>query len=166
MKMRRSGYATLVALALAAITLGCPAKRPSAKYEFTPPPTEWTPMRSEQGTMVFKRKDPPMGIMVNSECDRYQNVPLTPLSRSLFIGFTDRKEISRGPATVDGHEAVEVTMDCKLEDAAVRIKAYTFKAEGCIYDIAYFAQPDDFETGLGHFNEFVKTFHVGERRKD
>ena len=147
-------------------TPGChmhPRKRTINFETANPPPSNWTPSRSSRGALLFRRKDLPMGIMVSTECERYQSVPLTPLSRTLFIGFENRKELSRGSAKVDGHEAVEVTMECSLEGVPLKVETYTFKAEGCIYDIAYFASPEHFDEGLKDFEEFVRVFKIGKK---
>ena len=143
----------------AIIISACPVP-PPMRYDFTPPPIEWVPERSEDGALLFRREDAAMGIMVNTECDRYQNVPLNPLSRTLFIVFENRKEIGRGEAQVDGHEAIWVIMECTLDDVPLKIKAYVFKAGGCIYDIVYFSFPEDYDEGLPYFENFVLNFRA------
>lgn len=158
---RLSGFGVIF-IVLVSVTAGCPSA-PRMNYEFSPPPSEWIPERSSEGTLIFRRENPPMGIMVNTECERYQSVPLEPLSRTLYIGFENRKEIERGTAVIDGNTAVTVVMECTLDGMSLKIKSYTFKSGGCIYDIVYFAAPQDFTSGLGYFEEFVKSFKP-ERR--
>ncbi len=151
-------------LAMAVLTLVTCNPLPPIDYEFTPPPVEWVPERDRKhGSLLFKRDDPPMGIMVGTECERYQNVPLDPLSRNLFIGFKDRKELHRGEAMVDGHDAVEVVMECSLDDVPLKVKSYTLKAGGCIYDLVYFSTPEEYDTGLGVFEDFVGAFEAREK---
>lgn len=157
-------FGKLVAVLIAFVLMeaGCPSAS-RMNYEFSPPPSEWIPERSSDGALIFRKENPPMGIMVNTECERYQNVPLEPLSRTLYIGFENRKEVERGTAVVDGNEAVTVVMECTLDGVPLKIKSYTFKAGGCIYDIVYFASPEDFASGLGYFEDFVRSFKT-ERR--
>ena len=154
----------LVYFVVAAMWAGaCHSHKPIQYSSEALPPSEWVPERSVEGALVFRHEDPPMGIMVNTECDRYQTVPLTPLSRTLFIGFENRKEISRGTDKVDGHDAAVVVMQCTLEGTPLKVKAYTFKANECIYDIAYFATPDHFDDGLSTFEEYVRGFKAEKK---
>lgn len=158
-KVKFSLSKLLVILVLASVGGACPSTS-RMNYEFSPPPSEWIPERSSNGALILRKENPPMGIMVNTECERYQNVPLEPLSRTLYIGFENRKEVERGTAVVDGNEAVMVVMECTLDGMPLKIKSYTFKAGECIYDLVYFAGTEDFDLGLGYFEEFVKSFKI------
>jgi len=153
----------LVCLILAATAACAGRSHKSPHYSYSSeslPPPDWTPEKSKEVALLFRHQDPPMGIMVNTECDRYQDAPLTSLSRSLFISFENRREISRSAGKVDGHDAEVVVMQCSLDGAPLKVKAYTFKTDQCVYDIAYMAAPDHFDEGLAIFEEYVRGFKV------
>jgi len=147
----------MVLLLMVIVLVGCP-KRSPARYDFAPPPVEWAPMKAKDGTLLFRRQSPEMGIMVFPTCDRYLSAPLAPLSRDLFLGFRNKRVIKRGAAKVGGKEAHFVIMECTLEGTPVKVKAYTLKARRCIYDVAYFATPEKFNVGLETFEKFVQNF--------
>ena len=149
----------IVLIFMGAIIAACPKPAPErARYDYEPPSREWTPLRGEDGTLLFRRTSPPMGIMVHTMCDRYRNAPLAPLSNNLFIGFENRKLIDRGDTKVAGRDARYIIMECTTKSAPVKVKAYTFRKGPCIYDIAYFSEPDHFNDQLDTFEEFVASF--------
>lgn len=142
--------------------ISCAAKETvrTGNYDFDPPPSEWVPLKGEDGTLLFKRSSPEMGITVYTTCDRYQSAPLPPLAREMFIGFENRKILDKGEAKVAGGDAYYIIMDCTLDGVPVKVKVYVFKAKNCIYDLAYFAPPSNFDSGLGTFEKFVSEFKV------
>ncbi|GEM_PF-2692616 len=144
---------------IAMVVSACPKSSP-ARFDFTPPPAEWTPLRGEDGTLLFRKDSPPMGITVYTTCDRYLSAPPSALARNLFIGFKNRRIIERGAAGISGMEAHYIIMECTLEGTPLKVKAYTFKTNRCIYDIVYFALPEQFDTGLAAFEEFAREFRA------
>ena len=166
--MKRSGKneiwqgGTIVFVLIMMFITACPKTVRQARYDFEPPDREWTPYRAQNGALLFRQEETQRGIMVYTTCDRYQTAPLEPLSRDLFIGFQNKRIVEQGSAQVAGREAHYIIMECSLEGTPVRVKAYTFHAKECVYDIAYFSPPENFDSGLETFESFVKNFKADE----
>jgi len=152
-------YAVLTAVLV--LTAACPKAPVRGSYDFDPPPRDWTPLKGEDGTLLFRHDSREMGITVYTLCGRYLDAPLEPLARNLFIGFKDKKVVERGETEVSGKQAFFIVMECTLEGAPLIVKAYTFKAENCIYDVVYFASPSRYESGIETFETFVRGFEAG-----
>jgi len=161
---KRELYAKWALFVIAAMFIvACPKETVrQAPYDFEPPTREWTPYRAQNGALLFRQEETQRGIMVYTTCDRYQTAPLEPLSRGLFIGFENRRIVEQGSAQVAGREAHYIIMECSLEGTSVKVKAYTFHAKECVYDIAYFSPPGNFDSGLETFESFVKNFKADE----
>jgi hypothetical protein len=147
-----------------ALLAGCgPGKlawrQPGATFRAGALTPEWRRVDSKAGVSFFNA---PLdaAIMVNVDCKNERDAPLTVLTNSLLIGFTERHFFREELVTLAGREARHSDLEAKLDGVPIRLDMYVMKKDGCVYDLVYFAPPAKFERGRPAFDRFVAGFET------
>jgi len=123
-------------------------------------PPSWTRVKVDDSALGF-RDESGSSVMVDGRCNmKADDVPLVALTNQLIIGTTDRKYDKEEVIPFDRREARHTVLRAKLDGVPMVWDLYVMKKNGCVYDMAYVAPPDDFERGQGAFERFASGFHT------
>lgn len=152
----------------AGLVAGCAGRRieggvfhsPKA-YRVALPGGEWMVAEESESDLELRHRTAPAAMLANAQCGgRAPARPLDVLSRHLLIGFQSRTAVERGEVSVNGRRAAHTVLDGRLtaKDKPVRVETYVMKDDRCVYDFAYAARPESFETWRAAFRRFVESF--------
>jgi len=124
------------------------------------PPASWQRVKVDDSAVAF-RDDRGASVMVDGRCDlRSDDVPLVALTNQLVAGTTERKYDKEEVIAFDRREARHTVLRAKLDGVPMVWDVYVMKKNGCVYDVAYVAPPDDFERDRDAFERFASGFHT------
>src|SRR5262249_45829793 len=116
---------------------------------------------AEGADLVFRDAQQNATIAVSARCGKdADDVPLTALTRHLFLQFTDRETSLEEVVPFDGREALHTIMTAKLDGVPQKFDVWVLKKDGCVYDLYFFAEPARFEASAGEFRAFVGGFRT------
>ena len=81
-------------------------------------------------------------------------------TRQLLLGFTHVTEQEEKPSEVAGRSALQTTVQGRINNRPMRIRAVVLEAENCIYDLMLIARPDRFVEAEADFAGFVSSFRL------
>lgn len=123
-------------------------------------PSGWTRVKVDDSALGFHDASG-ASVMVDGRCDmKADDVPLVALTNQLVIGTTERKYEKEEVIPFDGREARHTVLRAKLDGVPLVWDLYVMKKNGCVYDMAYVAPPDDFARGQAAFERFASGFHT------
>jgi hypothetical protein len=82
------------------------------------------------------------------------------LVQHLLIGFTEREMVTEETIPFDGREARHVVARARLDGVPMMLDLYVMKKDGCVFDMAYVAEPQRFASGQPVFEAFAHGFHT------
>jgi hypothetical protein len=136
---------------------------PAYAFEVPLPGDEWQQMADEPSVLTLAHTQLSAGITISVTCDRDRNVPLNILVRHLFFGFKDMEVLHQEPQALDGTPALKTVARARLDAREVQVKSYIVRRDGCIYDMVYFASPQDYSRGEPSFEHMVAGFRFLQR---
>lgn len=155
-------------VAAAGLVAGCAGRRiedgvfhSSKGYRVALPGSEWTVVRASEADVELRHRAGPAAMLVNAECQgRVATRALPVLSRHFLMGFRSRTTVERDEVSLSGRRAARTVLDGRLSAGAepVRVETYVMKDERCVYDFAYAAPPQGFETWRAAFRGLVESF--------
>jgi len=161
---------TLLFLSGLLTTLGCASSSSfhGARYEnrqlvfrVGPRPPSWKQLDTSSGLLAFRDESQQATVLLNGRCGRDgDDVPLTALTRHLFLQFTEREILSEKTIPLAGREALRTTLHAKLDGVALTFVAIVLKKNGCVYDFIMMAEPQNFATVQSGFDAFVGGFQT------
>jgi hypothetical protein len=119
----------------------------------------WRLVHVEGASVGYFSHDVGGVIEANASCrDDAEASPLPTLTRTLLIGYTERKIESQAMVPLDRREALRTRVAVKLDGVPMTLELYVMKRNGCIFDLSYAAPPDAFARGSDDFQRFVDGF--------
>jgi hypothetical protein len=165
--VRRPPYwlgAAALALGLAA---GCAGSRLEGqtyrgsgfRFRVGPVARDWRPIESSQSLVAFRADRDKATVALDGRCGKDgDDVPLTALTRHLFLYFTDRKVLSERTFSLDGRAALRTEMEAELDGVPKRFTVVVLKKDGCVYDFIYVEDVPGSREGRAQFDQFVAGF--------
>lgn len=145
------GCLTLVSLTSCRATVGrvIGPQFVSQAYAFAVPlpGDEWRLVSDEPSLVTLTHAQLAAGITISVTCDREREVPLSLLTRHLFFGFKDLEVLQQGSQVLNGVPALKTVARARLEAREVQLSSYVVQRDGCVYDMVYFATPQDYDRG-------------------
>ncbi len=156
------GLATLVA----ALTTGCGSELHGQVYRgdgfafrVGPVPREWRPIKASESLLAFRDDPAKTTVAVDGRCGKDgDDVPLTALTRHLFLYFTQRKVINERTFTLDGREALRTEIQASLDGVPMRYTVVVLKKNGCVYDFLCLEEVPGSAATRADFDRFVAGF--------
>ena len=149
------GCLALLSLASCRATLGQVVGQQfiSPVYAFAVPlpGDEWQPLPDEPSALTLAHTQLAAGITISVICDQERDVSLGVLTRHLFFGFKGMEVLQQTPQALDGVPALETVARARLDGREVQLHSYVARRDGCIYDMVYFASPQDYSRGEPSF---------------
>ena len=131
---------------------------PTYAFEVPLPGDEWNPVAGEPGVLTLTHPQLAAGITINATCERGHNAPLNILTRHLFFGFKDMEVLLQERQTLNGAPALKTVARARLDTQEVQVTSYVIEHDGCVYDLVYFAKPQDYSRGEATFERLVAGF--------
>ena len=131
---------------------------PPYAFEVPLPGDEWKPVAGEQAVLTLTHPQLAAGITINATCDRERMTPLNILTRQLFFGFKDMQVLLQERQTLNGVPALKTVARARLDTQDVQVSSYVIQHDGCVYDMVYFANPQDYSRGEATFEHLVAGF--------
>ena len=153
------GCLTLVSLTSCRATVGHVIGQQfvSPTYAFTVPlpGDEWQRMSDEPSLLTLAHAQLAAGITISVTCDRERDAPLSILTRHLFFGFKDIEVLQQGSQVLNGVSALKTVARGRLDGREVQLSIYVVQRDGCVYDMVYFATPQDYGRGEPGFERMM-----------
>ncbi len=129
------------------------------RFRVGPPAQDWRPIDSSQSLLAFRDDRGRATVALDGRCGKDgDDVPLTALTRHLFLYFTERKVLSERPFTLDGRQALRTEMQADLDGVPKRFTVVVLKKDGCVYDFIYVEDMPGSPAGRLDFDRFVAGF--------
>jgi hypothetical protein len=137
----------------------------SPVYAFAVPLPEdvWQPVSDEPSVLTLAHTQLAAGITISVTCEQTRDVPLDILTRHLFFGFKDMQVLQQAPYALNGVPALKTVARARIDGREVQVHGYVVQREGCIYDLVYFASPQDYSRGEPSFERMVTGFRFLQR---
>lgn len=124
-------------------------------------PTSWEQLEIDGAALAFLDRATKALVLVNGRCHvDGEDVPLQALTRHLFLQFTERRILEQELVPFDGREALHTVLAAKLDGVPRTFDVWVAKKDGCVYDFAFIAPPEQFDEGAGTFRTFVRDFRT------
>ncbi|HSF32198.1 MAG TPA: hypothetical protein VLK82_17220 [Candidatus Tectomicrobia bacterium] len=129
----------------------------SSAYAFEVPlPGEaWQQVADEPSVLTLRHPYLAAGITIGVTCDREADIPLNILTRHLFFGFKDLEILHQEPQALNGVPALKTIARARLDARDVQLHSYVARRDGCVYDMVYFASPQDYSRGEPSFERMM-----------
>jgi hypothetical protein len=127
-------------------------------FEVPLPGDEWVTKADEPSVLAFTHAKLAAGISVSVTCTRESQAPLDVLARHLFFGFKGMEILRQEPRTLDGVAALQTVARARLDAGEVQVNSYVAQHQGCVYDMVYFAHPEDYSRGEPGFERMLAGF--------
>jgi hypothetical protein len=98
------------------------------------------------------------GITISVTCHQARYVPLDILTRHLLFGFKNIEILQQAPQALNGVPALQTVARARLDGREVQLRGLVARRDGCIYDIVYFASPQDYSPGEPSFERMIAGF--------
>jgi hypothetical protein len=132
-------------------------------FEIPLPGDEWQPVPDEPSVLTLTHSQLAAGITISVTCDWERDVPLDILTRHLFFGFKNMEVLHQEPQAINGVPALETVARARLDAREVQVHSYVVRRDGCVYDMVYFASPQDYSRGEPSFARMMAGFRFLQR---
>jgi hypothetical protein len=136
---------------------------PAYAFAVPLPGDEWQPVAGEPSVLTLTHAHLAAGITISVTCDRERDVPLNILTRHLFFGFNHIEVLQQEPQALNDVPALKTVARARLDAREVQIYSYVVRRDGCVYDMVYFARPQDFSRGEPSFEQMMAGFRFLQR---
>ncbi len=102
-------------------------------------------------------------ISLNSACRekfKSESHDLKEFTHQLLLGISDVKSRQQKEIQIKGNPALDTTIQGKMGDQPVKIRAVVVKNDRCLYDLMYVARPDQFAEQEQDFSRFVESLRL------
>jgi hypothetical protein len=161
------GYLALMSLTSCRATVGHVIGQqfvsPAYAFEVPLPGDEWHLVPDEPSVLTLTHPQLAAGITISVTCDRERDVPLNILTRHLFFGFKNMEVLQQESQALNGVPALKTVARARLDAHEVQVHSYVVRHDGCVYDMVYFASPQDYSRGEPSFARMMAGFRFLQR---
>jgi hypothetical protein len=136
---------------------------PLYAFEVLLPGDDWRPMADEPSVLTLTHTQLAAGITISVTCHQERDAPLDILTRHLFFGFKDVEVLQQASQALNGVPALETVARARLDGREVQLHSYVVRHDGCVYDMVYFAHPQDYPRGAPSFERMMAGFRFLQR---
>jgi hypothetical protein len=136
---------------------------PVYAFEVLLPGDEWRPVADEPSVLTLTHTQLAAGITISVTCHQERDVPLDILTRHLFFGFKSVEVLQQAAQALNGVPALETVARARLDGREVQLHSYVVQRDSCIYDMVYFADPQDYSRGEPGFERMMAGFRFLQR---
>lgn len=132
----------------------------SKGVQFKAPQAPYKPLKDAHADGAWQNTQNGNSISYFSTCNDPADPPLESVSRDLFGGLQDMKEIKNTTTVYNGREALDDEVEGKVDGILTRIHAVVFKKNGCTYTLSFIGVSRAFEQDRAVFENFLKEFRA------
>ena len=102
-------------------------------------------------------------VTLNSACReslKARSQPLNNYTKSLLLGITDIDQKEEQEITVNGVPALQTTVQGKMNNEPIKLRAVVIKKDDCLFDLIYVARPQHFPEQENDFTRFVQSLRL------
>jgi hypothetical protein len=136
---------------------------PVYAFEVPLPGDEWQAVADEPSVLTLAHKQLAAGITISVTCHQERDVPLDILTRHLLFGFKNVEVLQQARQALNGVPALETVARARLDGRSVQLHSYVVQRDSCIYDMVYFANPQDYSHGEPGFERMMAGFRFLQR---
>jgi hypothetical protein len=136
---------------------------PVYAFEMPLPGEAWQAVADKPSVLTLTHTHLAAGITISVTCDHERDVPLDILTRHLFFGFKHMEVLQQTPQALNGVPTLETVGRAHLDGREVQLHSYVARRNGCIYDMVYFASPQDYPHGAPSFRRMMAGFRFLQR---
>lgn len=126
-----------------------------------PVPATWRRVSLEGADLAYRDDARAASAMFDVRCARRDgDAPLSALTAQLIMGTTQRDFVSQETLPLDEREAMHTTLRAKLDGVPLQYDIFVMKKDGCVYDLVYVAEPDQYAAGAADFERFARGLHA------
>ncbi len=122
---------------------------------------------SEVSDAVYQSKKTAATISLNSACRpkpeksaSEQATDLRKVTNLLLLGLSNITLRGEQAITLQGRPALQTTLRGKLNSEDVMLRTVVTRKDSCTYDLVYLAPPEQFQTNLADFSQFVASLRL------
>ena len=124
-------------------------------------PNSWRQLDIDGALLAFRDDAHQATVLLNGRCGKDgDDVPLTSLTKHLFLYFTDRHVHLQEPMMLDGREALRTEETAKLDGVSQRFVSVVLKKDTCVYDFIHVTGPERDANSERAFDRFVSGFRT------
>jgi hypothetical protein len=123
-------------------------------------PESWNRIGLRDADLAYVHRVDGSTLLINSNCTKTEDVPLLALTFHLLIGLTEQNILGHNTLQISGREALETTVEAKIDGVKRKMQILVFKKNSCVYDIVLSSLPEKFEENLVAYQSAVKGFDV------
>jgi predicted Zn-dependent protease len=136
---------------------------PAYGFEVPLPGDEWSPLNGEPAVLALAHTQLAAGMTISVTCHQERDVPLDILTRHLLFGFKNIEILQQAQQAFNGVPALKTIARAELAGREVQLRGHVVRRNGCIYDIVYFASPQDYSSGESSFERMIAGFRFLQR---
>ncbi|HLB59605.1 MAG TPA: hypothetical protein VJL87_05945, partial [Bdellovibrionota bacterium] len=121
----------------------------------------WATLVETLADVAYVNRETGATISLTSTCEKYKDIPLDQLMDNVLLGMSDAKKLKDEKFTLDEREALRVVLIANADGVPVKTQVIVMRKNFCIYDFIYTARPQNYDSQVNTFDQFVRSFHVG-----
>lgn len=130
------------------------------RYHIGEAPEHWKRVSLSGADIAYLHEHDGATLLVNSECRKAEDAPLVALTFHLLIGMTEQNIIDQKTLQLADREALETTVEAKIDGVKRKLQILVLKKDGCVYDIVLSAPPEKFEEDVLAYQALVSGFDI------
>jgi len=131
---------------------------PTRGFEVPLPGDAWRLVTGGQSVLTLTHMQLAAGITVNVTCEQDRDTSLDIRARHLFFGLKEKEVLRQELRALQGVPALKTVLRGQLDTRAIQLSSYVIVRGGCVYDVVYFADPQDYTHGEAAFDRMVEGF--------
>ena len=135
------------------------------RYRVGHPGIKWRRINARGADMAWLHKQDGSLLYTDSLC-KPTDASLLSLAQHLLIGMTDHKVLQRHPIQISGRDALQVSMEGKLDGVPQKLQVVVLKKDGCVYDVVLVTSPRQLNRHHAAFQGVLTPFDVASRAKE
>jgi len=136
---------------------------PTYAFAVPLPGDEWQRVPDEPSLLTLTHAQLAAGITISVSCERERDVSLHILTRHLLFGFKDLAVLQQQRQAFNGVPALRTVARARLDTREVQLCSYVVQRDSCVYDMVYFASPQDYGRGEPSFEHMMAGWRFLER---
>lgn len=153
-------FSNLFLVSCVSVSIG-PSKPAQAKnVKLIAPTTPYVPFESDEIDAGWKNGLRGTSISYKSSCGETLDLPLESIQQSMLFGIDNLKIVKSQRIPFNQREALNSVVEGKVDGVDTKMQLIILKKNRCTYMISYVAIFKSYESDLGVFQDFMKSFEA------
>jgi hypothetical protein len=130
------------------------------KVAYRAPASPFSEINSENADQAWISEKKGNTISYLSDCNNPVDPPLAQIEAETLAVLSDLKILNTERINFNSREALQTLAQGQVDGVVVRMKLVTFKKNSCSYTLVYGGLKRNFDSEMGHFDNFIKGFRA------